>query len=83
MLRKPMKLEETVLSIIEANTEGKGQVTLASDLRHELHLDSFGTLMLINAIEDDLGVTVNEDDFCQVRTVGDVVALLRTKYQRQ
>lgn len=76
-----MKIEEQVLSIIRANTEEKGAVTLSSDLRKELRLDSFGTLMVINALEDDFGVAVDDADFCHVQTVADVVALLRSKYQ--
>ncbi len=78
-----MKIEETVLSIVQANTEPRQTVSLSSDLRKELHLDSFGTLMVINAIEDGFGVTVNEADFGRVQTVADIVTLLRTKYQCQ
>ncbi len=75
-----MKIEEKVLSIIRDNTEEKEGVTLASDLRKELRLDSFGTLMVINALEDAFGIAVEEADFHQVNRVSDVVALLRTKY---
>lgn len=75
-----MKIEEKVLSIIRANTEEKEGVTLVSDLRKELRLDSFGTLMVINALEDAYGITVDEADFTQVNRVSDVVALLRSKY---
>lgn len=75
-----MKIEEKVLAIIRANTEEKAGVTLASDLRQELRLDSFGTLMVINALEDELGISVEDGDFQQVRRVSDVVALLRSKY---
>ncbi len=76
-----MKLEEQVLAIVRENTEDKGNVTLSSDLRKELRLDSFGTLMVINALEDALSIAVDQADFCRVNTVADVVALLRAKYQ--
>jgi len=75
-----MKIEETVLSIIRDNTEEKQAVTLASDLRKELRLDSFGTLMIINALEDTFAISVDEEDFRGVNTVSDVVGLLSTKY---
>jgi acyl carrier protein len=75
-----MKLEDRVIAIIRANIEAAREVTLASDLRKELHLDSFGTLMVLNAIEDTFGLSVNEAHFNQVHTVQDVVALLRTQY---
>jgi acyl carrier protein len=76
-----MKIEERVLSIVRDNTEESRHVTLSSDLRKELGLDSFGTLMVINAIEDGFAVTVDQADFCRVNTVADIVALLRSKYQ--
>jgi acyl carrier protein len=76
-----MTIEEQVVSIVRDNTETNHAVTMASDLRKELCLDSFGTLMVINAIEDDFGVSVDQKDFCQVKTVADVVSLLQTKYQ--
>ncbi len=75
-----MKIEQKVISIIQSNTENKGGVTLASDLRKELRLDSFGTLMVINALEDTFGIAVEDADFARVHTVADVVSLLRTKY---
>jgi acyl carrier protein len=75
-----MKIEEQILSIVRSNTEQKQAVTLASDLRKELRLDSFGTLMIINALEEAFGITVEDGDFTRVQTVADVVDLLRAKY---
>lgn len=75
-----MKIEEQVISIIQSNTEAKRGITLGSDLRKELRLDSFGTLMVINALEDTFRVALEDADFARVNTVGDVVALLREKY---
>ena len=65
---------------MQSNTEAKGCITLGSDLRKELRLDSFGTLMVINALEDTFGIAVEETDFARVNTVGDVVLLLRERY---
>jgi acyl carrier protein len=76
-----MKTEERVLSLVRENTPNKEQVQLTSDLRKELHLDSFGTLMLINGLEETFGINVDEQDFKQVNTVSDVIGLLKTKYQ--
>jgi acyl carrier protein len=75
-----MKIEQKVISIIQSNTEEKEGVTLGSELRKELRLDSFGTLMVINGLEDTFGITLDDADFARVRTVGDVVSLLREKY---
>lgn len=75
-----MNIEEKVLSIIRANTEEKSNVNLASDLRNELRLDSFGTLMVINALEEAFGIAVEDGEFSRVNSVADVVTLLRSKY---
>ena len=75
-----MKIEEKVISIIQANTEQKEGITLATDLRKGLHLDSFGTVMLINALEEAFGIEVEESDFAKVKTVGDVISLLQNRH---
>jgi acyl carrier protein len=76
-----MNLNDKILDIVRANTSANGEITLASDLRKQLHLDSFGTLMIINAIEDSFGITVEDADFSRVITVADIVTLLQSKYQ--
>ena len=58
----------------------KNGVALGSDLRAELRLDSFGTLMVINALEDTFNIAVEEADFAGVNRVGDIVSLLKSKY---
>ena len=75
-----MKIEEKIISIIQSNTEAKEGISLRSNLRQDLRLDSFGTLMVINALEDTFGIVLEEADFARVNTVGDVVSLLRQKY---
>ncbi len=75
-----MKLEDRVIAVIRANIPASSEVALTSDLRKELHLDSFGTLMILNAIEDTFGLSVDEAHFSRVQTVQDVVTLLRTEY---
>jgi acyl carrier protein len=75
-----MSLEEKVVAIVRANVPRNLEVTLASDLRRELHLDSFGTLMILNALEDAFAISVQEADFGRVITVADVVELLRSRY---
>lgn len=75
-----MKIEDQVISIVRTNTEKKEPVFLSTDLRKELRLDSFGTLMLINGLEEGFGIAVEEADFGRVSTVADIVTLLRSKY---
>ena len=75
-----MKIEQRVVSIVQANTEGQKEVSLASDLREDLHLDSFGTLMIINALEEAFGISFADGDFTGIVNVADIVRLLQTKY---
>jgi acyl carrier protein len=75
-----MELEQKVLDLIRSNIEKKYAVTLESDLRQDLEVDSFGTIMIVNAIEDEFGITVEEADIKGLVTVTDIVRLLKTKY---
>lgn len=75
-----MNLEEQIISIIKDNIEEKYDVTANTDLRNELGLDSFDTMMIINAIEDEFDITIEESDFDNIKTVLDIIKLLLTKY---
>jgi acyl carrier protein len=75
-----MELEQKVMDLIRSNIEKKYAVTLESDLRQDLEVDSFGTIMIVNAIEDEFGITVEEADIKGLVTVADIVRLLKTKY---
>ena len=75
-----MELELKVQDLIRSNIEKKYAVTLESDLRQDLEVDSFGTIMIVNAIEDEFGITVEEADIRGLVTVADIVRLLTSKY---
>ena len=75
-----MKIEDKVISIVRTNIEEKHLILLSTDLRKELRLDSFGTLMLINGLEEGFGIAVEEADFSRINTVADIVSLLQGKY---
>ncbi len=74
-----MNIEEQVLAIIRSNTEDKCTLSLGTQLRTELRLDSFGMLMVINALEEGFGIALQEEDFKRVNTVSDVVLLVKEK----
>lgn len=75
-----MNLEKQIISIIKDNIEEKYDITADTDLRNELGLDSFDTMMIINAIEDEFGITIDESDFDNIKTVLDIIKLLQGKY---
>ena len=75
-----MDLEITVIDLIKANIEKKYAVSLESDLRTDLEVDSFGTIMIVNAIEDEFDIEVEQADIPTLVRVSDIVSLLRDKY---
>ncbi|MBI4646296.1 MAG: acyl carrier protein [Bacteroidia bacterium] len=75
-----MNLERKILSIIKANIEYKGEITLDSNLIQDLDIDSFNMLMLINAIEDEFSIQVDEADFEKLKIVSDIIEVLKSKY---
>lgn len=75
-----MELNERVMALIRENIENKHPVTEQSDLVKDLGIDSFGTLMITNALEDEFKITIDEVDFQTIRTVADIIATLKKKY---
>lgn len=75
-----MNLEEKVLAIVSKNIETKQDLDLSKKLIDDLGVDSLDTLMIINGLEDEFGIAINEDDFKDIKTIGDIVAALRQKY---
>jgi acyl carrier protein len=69
-----------IISIIARHTEVKLPVTLESNLIEDLSVDSFGTIMIMDAIEDEFSIELQEADFEQLVTVGDVVRLLAERF---
>ena len=74
---------ETVATVVDlARTiQGKeetdaDQVTEAASFAEDLDADSLDLVELVMQLEDDLDVTIDEDDLGDVRTVGDAVNLI-------
>ena len=75
-----MTTEKQLLKILQENIEGNPKVSLHADLRSELNLDSFGTIMIINALEDDFNITIEDADFEAIHTADDILHILKEKY---
>ena len=75
-----MSLEGKVIKTIEENLEKKAKVTLSTDLRNGLGLDSFAMVIIINALEDEFGITIQEKEFNGINTVADIVKGLKEHY---
>ena len=75
-----MTLEERVIKAIEENLEKKEKITLHTDLRNDLGLDSFAMVILINGIEDEFGITIEERDFNGINNALDIANGLKQHY---
>lgn len=51
-------------------------ITPESDIVKDLGADSLDVVELLISLEDEFGVSIPEDDIVNVKTVGDIVAML-------
>lgn len=78
-----METLQKVISIIKANKENSLEVLPDTDLIAGLGIDSFDTLMIINAIEDEFSIEFDGKDLEHIRTVNDIVNILETRYYKK
>ena len=72
-----MSLEDKVIAVVGANIEKKRQVLLEHELIADLGTDSLAMLMIVNALEDELKISIPDEDFRNIKTVRDIVTRLR------
>lgn len=58
-------------------------VRAGDDLLSDLQLDSVGVLTLVVGLEDHFRIALAEQDAAQVRTVGDLAALVAARAERR
>ncbi len=75
-----MNLVEKVISIIKENVEKAIEINENTNLREELNLDSFGAMMIINALEDEYNISIEESAFDDFIIVKDIVVFLEKNY---
>ena len=75
-----MEFEKEVISIIEQNIEDKTKISLETDIRNGLDIDSFDIIMIIAALEDKFSISIKESEFENVKTVSDIVRMLKERY---
>ncbi len=73
-------LEEQVMSIVsEQLSVSKDEVTLTSNFIDDLKADSLDLVELVMEFEDEFGITVPDDDYEKIRTVGDAIEYIKEK----
>lgn len=74
-----MILEKVKEILVEELDVEEDIITLESKIKDDLGADSLDLFELISKIEDELDVTIEEDDYGKLITVGDIVNYLTEK----
>ncbi len=79
-----MNLEERVISIVKENIEEDetclvAEISLETNLRKDMEIDSLGLILLINGIEDEFSITMKNTEINDINTVADIVKKLKEK----
>lgn len=67
------QVKEIIVSTINCDADA---ITMEASLVDDLEMDSLDALDLSSAIEDTLGVTIPDEKLNDMKTVGDVVAIV-------
>ena len=71
-----MNFEEEVIKTIESNIEKEIKITPQTYFE-ELELDSFGTLILVDAFEQKFNISIKNEDFFNIKKVSDLIEKLK------
>jgi acyl carrier protein len=74
-----MILERVKAILVEELDLEEDTITLDSRIKDDLGADSLDLFELINKTEDELDVTIEEEDYGKLITVGDIVNYLAEK----
>ena len=67
---------DRVIKAIKNCDKWTPEISEQTRLIEDLGFDSFDTLMLISELEGEFNININEADFAEIVTVGDIVAKL-------
>ena len=69
-----MSVEEKIISIVSEQLDvPKEEISRESNFVNDLKADSLDVVELVMAFEDEFGITIPDDDYEKLRTVGDAV----------
>ncbi len=75
-----MSIEEKVVGIVsEQLGHPKEEITQESKFIDDLKADSLDIVELVMEFEDEFDVTIPDDDYDKIKTVGDVVGYITEK----
>ncbi len=73
-----MDFEDRIIAALNKSLGRKTEIKLESRLKEDLLCDSFDTLMIISALEDEFSIEIDEGNFSDIITVKDIVHKLRS-----
>ena len=75
-----MSIEEKVISIVSEQLNiPQEDINATSSFVDDLKADSLDVVELVMEFEDEFGVTIPDDDYEKIRTVGDAVKYIEEK----
>lgn len=77
-----MSIFERLIKVFHAvfeNDVDVSNITEASALREDVGINSIGMLYMAMAVEEEFNVKFQNEDFTQIKTVGDVIACIQGK----
>jgi acyl carrier protein len=75
-----MSIEQRIMEIVQENNEKKVAITMDTNLKDEACFDSFGYLMILNALEEEYSIHIDESQFLHLRTVSQIINELQLQY---
>jgi len=73
-------VEERVTAIVsEQLSVPKEEITRASSFVDDLKADSLDVVELVMELEDEFDITIPDDDYDKIRTVGDAIGYIEEK----
>ena len=68
-----LKIREVITDQISIDAEDIAEDTSLED---DLEMDSLDLLQVVTAIEDEFGITVEDEAFGEVKTIGDAISYI-------
>ena len=74
------KVKDLIVEVLSAEAD---DITSATDIQNDLGADSLDVVDLIQAIEDEFGVDIPDEDSQNIKTVGDIVAYIEEHQEQE
>jgi len=77
-----MVFEKVKALIVKELKADESKITLETTLVDDLGADSIDAINVIMSAEEEFGVTITDEELKDIKTVGDIVKLVETKFKK-